>query len=127
MIWNLFKSKIAVPFSIGVALCVSGCGMSSSSDFDTSPVVEGQAAWYGSIPGGNLVSEGAVGGASANAISVTVGAGSVCGNYSNGGTLNQPCTSVTICLPGSTTQCQTIPDILVDTGSYGLRVFASAL
>ena len=35
-------------------------------------------------------------------------------------------TSVTICLPG-TAQCQTIPDILVDTGSVGLRVLNSAL
>jgi Protein of unknown function (DUF3443) len=36
-------------------------------------------------------------------------------------------TSVTICVPGSTTQCQTIGGILVDTGSYGLRIEASAL
>src|SRR5208283_4887031 len=35
-------------------------------------------------------------------------------------------TSVTVCLPG-TPQCQTIPDILVDTGSVGLRVLNSAL
>ncbi len=35
-------------------------------------------------------------------------------------------TSVTICLPG-TADCQTIPDILVDTGSVGLRVLNSAL
>ena len=35
-------------------------------------------------------------------------------------------TSVTVCLPG-TSSCQTINDILVDTGSYGLRILASAL
>ena len=35
-------------------------------------------------------------------------------------------TSVTICLPG-TQDCQTIPDILVDTSSVGLRVLNSAL
>ncbi len=39
---------------------------------------------------------------------------------------NEPCTSVTICSPGST-NCQTINNILVDTGSYGLRVFSSVL
>jgi hypothetical protein len=33
-------------------------------------------------------------------------------------------TSVTLCLPGSST-CQTIGGILVDTGSFGLRVLAS--
>lgn len=36
-------------------------------------------------------------------------------------------TSVTICVPGSTTQCQTIDGILVDTGSYGLRIENSVL
>ncbi len=55
-----------------------------------------------------------------NAMSVDVG---VCG-----GTLNIPCATVTICQPGWTnasTQCQTINNILLDTGSYGLRVFSS--
>jgi hypothetical protein len=35
-------------------------------------------------------------------------------------------TTVTICVPGTTT-CQTIDNIQVDTGSYGLRVLASVL
>ena len=36
-------------------------------------------------------------------------------------------TSVTICVPGSTTSCQTIDHIQVDTGSYGLRILAPVL
>jgi Protein of unknown function (DUF3443) len=36
-------------------------------------------------------------------------------------------TSVTVCVPGSTTSCQTISGILVDTGSSGLRILSSAL
>jgi hypothetical protein len=36
-------------------------------------------------------------------------------------------TSVTVCVPGSTTSCQTITGILVDTGSSGLRILSSAL
>lgn len=43
------------------------------------------------------------------------------GNYSNG-----LFTSVTLCVPG-TSNCQTVNDILIDTGSYGLRILASAL
>lgn len=39
------------------------------------------------------------------------------------GTINQPYVSVTICQPGTAT-CQTIDHILVDTGSYGLRIIA---
>jgi hypothetical protein len=37
-----------------------------------------------------------------------------------------PFVSVTICVPGTTT-CQTIDDVIVDTGSSGLRILASAL
>jgi Protein of unknown function (DUF3443) len=41
----------------------------------------------------------------------------------------QPLVSVTLCTPGHTSasQCQTISNILLDTGSYGLRVFASTI
>ena len=35
-------------------------------------------------------------------------------------------TSVTVCIPGTTT-CQTIDGLLVDTGSSGLRILSSAL
>ncbi|MGA7926495.1 MAG: DUF3443 family protein [Candidatus Sulfotelmatobacter sp.] len=34
--------------------------------------------------------------------------------------------SVTVCVPG-TSNCQTIDDVLVDTGSWGLRILSSAL
>ena len=43
------------------------------------------------------------------------------GNYANG-----LFTSVTVCVPG-TSQCQTINDVLVDTGSTGLRLVSSVL
>jgi hypothetical protein len=39
---------------------------------------------------------------------------------------NEPCISVTICTPGTST-CQTIDNILVDTGSYGLKIFKSLI
>jgi hypothetical protein len=41
--------------------------------------------------------------------------------------LNVAFVSVTICSPGSSTSCQTIDDIQVDTGSYGLRIISSVL
>jgi hypothetical protein len=34
---------------------------------------------------------------------------------------------VTICAPGSTSNCQTISDIVLDTGSYGIRIFKQLL
>lgn len=39
---------------------------------------------------------------------------------------NKPCVEVTVCAPG-TSECQVVDDVLLDTGSYGLRVFAQAL
>ena len=40
---------------------------------------------------------------------------------------NKPCVSVTICSPDDPTNCQTIDDILLDTGTSGLRIFKSLL
>jgi hypothetical protein len=39
---------------------------------------------------------------------------------------NEPFTSVTVCMPGSTSNCQTIDHVLVDTGSYGLRILTAS-
>jgi hypothetical protein len=44
-----------------------------------------------------------------------------------GGTVNTLFTTVTICAPGSTTQCQTIDHVQVDTGSTGFRIVGSVL
>ena len=40
--------------------------------------------------------------------------------------INAPFTNVTICYPNSST-CQTIDHVLVDTGSYGLRILSSVI
>jgi Protein of unknown function (DUF3443) len=45
----------------------------------------------------------------------------------NANTVNALFVSVTVCVPGSTTSCQTIDHIQVDTGSYGLRILAPVL
>jgi uncharacterized protein DUF3443 len=41
--------------------------------------------------------------------------------------VNLPFASVTVCAPGSSAACQTIDRVLIDTGSSGLRIAASAL
>ena len=51
-----------------------------------------------------------------NIVEITVGCGYI----------NEPCVSVTLCEPGTST-CQTIPNVLLDTGSYGLRLFSSVV
>jgi hypothetical protein len=44
-----------------------------------------------------------------------------------GGAYNEPFVSVTVCAPGSITNCQTVDHVLLDTGSVGLRIVASVL
>ncbi len=59
----------------------------------------------------------------ANVLPVHVGASAVCGQ---GKYVNEPCTTITVCVPG-TGDCQTVSDVLVDTGSVGLRLFSSVV
>ena len=82
----------------GTALLLAACGGSSHS----------------SNPAGT--------GAADNVVSVSVdGPGCSDGSY-----FNKPCVSVKVCVPG-TTNCQVISDLLLDTGSVGLRVFSQVL
>ncbi|HKJ21610.1 MAG TPA: DUF3443 family protein [Gammaproteobacteria bacterium] len=67
---------------------------------------------------GSSTGQGAAAGAP-NVQAVKVYAGPA-GNYTNGAF-----TSVTVCLPGSATNCQTIDGVLVDSGSSGLRLLSS--
>ncbi len=58
-----------------------------------------------------------------NTVVITAGPGpSTVNPYLNGAFV-----SATICVPGSTSQCTTVPNLLLDTGSTGLRVLSSAL
>jgi hypothetical protein len=59
--------------------------------------------------------------APSNVVSVIVDAGP------NNSRVNTLFTTVTVCVPGSTTACQDIDHIQVDTGSYGLRLLSSLL
>jgi hypothetical protein len=56
----------------------------------------------------------------ANVLAITVDRGP------DGAALNSPFVSVTVCTPG-TTICRTVDHVLVDTGSFGLRLAASAM
>jgi hypothetical protein len=81
---------------------------------------------------GTLVAAAACGGSSsgsttpppvANTVTITAGPGpSTASPLVNGAFV-----SVTICVPGSATQCTTVPNVLLDTGATGLRVLSSAL
>jgi hypothetical protein len=72
------------------------------------------------------VTAGGIGSTGNNVLSITVN-GSLCSASTSAAYLNKPCVSVTVCNPGGTSSCQVIDDILLDTGSFGLRIFKQAL
>jgi hypothetical protein len=74
--------------------------------------------------GGDTISSGSGGGGVAAANNVVNVA--VTGGPTDTNSINVLYTTVTLCLPGTST-CQTIDNIQVDTGSYGLRILAPVL
>ena len=88
------------------ALALAACKGSHSS---STPAV--------STTGGNIIA-----GAASNVATLIVNAGP-----GPTASINIPYTSVILCAPGSTTNCQTIDHIAVDTGASGLRIAASVL
>lgn len=88
----------------------------------TLPVTQPVAGSLSSSASLTVTGQQASTGSGSNVMTVTVN-GSLC---SSGSYPNKPCVSVTICTPG-TVNCQTITDVLLDTGSYGLRIFKQAV
>lgn len=105
------RAVVAVMLVSVLAACGGGGG--SSSNNNSSTTLNG-----GSLPASPTQQPIAAG--AANTVPITVGQGL-------NGVVNIPTVSVTICQPGSTTNCQTINNIQVDTGSFGLRVVSSVL
>jgi hypothetical protein len=99
---NLFAALIGM-------LCVAGCG------------------------GGNTIGAGGGGGGGgstptgSNVQAIVVDSGPPKVANSNMPAINTAFTTVTVCAPGSTTNCQTIDHIQVDTGSSGLRILSEVL
>jgi hypothetical protein len=85
-------------------------------------LLAGTSCGGGNPPGSSSSGSTTVASAS-NVVSVVVNGGPT----STSTTVNTLYTTVTVCVPGSTTECQTIDNIQVDTGSYGLRLLAPVL
>jgi len=117
-----------------VASCGGGGSSSSSNNFSNggSTIAQQVAACEATLP--QLQTTGLA----SNEASVIVDAGPCAYGVPLGspqgtapfvfivGAVNAPYTSVTVCAPGTTT-CQTIDHVLVDTGSFGLRLMSSVL
>lgn len=106
------RSASALSVALAAAVVAAGCGSSSSTSKST-------AASCDPLPANTSAFQVSTG---PNVVSIAV---SSCGAglqpY-----INEPCVSVKVCNPGTST-CKTIDGLLLDTGSYGLRVFKEAL
>jgi Protein of unknown function (DUF3443)/Bacterial Ig-like domain (group 2) len=116
VIWASSAADVAVINASGLATAVSTATTATALIVARSGNVSGSAIL--SVTGGSTA-------VAINVQPVTVN-GSLCSPNTTSLYLNKPCVSITVCTPGSTTACQTIKDILLDTGSYGLRIFQQA-
>ena len=109
---RLLPSLLALCFFALLSACGGGGGSGGSSN---PPLASGVCLAPSASTPANPAS---------NAIPITVE------NWQCNGTpvgnVNTPYVSVTVCQPGTTT-CQTIDHVLLDTGSFGLRILASTL
>jgi hypothetical protein len=96
----------------GALVMAAGCGGGSSASSSSNS---------GSGTGGGTT------GSVSNVQPISVNTGPSAAPPLNSPYIDGAFTSVTLCAPGSTTSCQTVSGILVDTGSSGLRVLSSAL
>jgi hypothetical protein len=78
----------------------------------------------GGIATSNNSSGNGNGGQPANTVAMTVDSGP---DPQAGFDADTPFITVTVCAPGSTSNCQTIDHVEVDSGSYGLRIISSVL
>src|SRR5208283_5169834 len=102
--------------SLFFMLAVAGCGGGgSSSSTSANTTTASTTSPTSSISTTTTSVQAAI-----NVLPITVN-GAVCNAYQN-----EPCVDVTVCTPG-TSNCQTISGILLDTSSFGLRIFKQAL
>src|SRR6185295_2084285 len=92
---------------LGTLLMIAQVSTPKCGESSTSPSAPGSSSSSGTLTGSNVMPISVNGGPTNNS-------------------LNQPFASVTICVPG-TSNCQIIGGLLIDTGSVGLRILASAV
>jgi hypothetical protein len=110
------RKRLAVAVAIALAGALAGCGGSSSTTVLTGP----------GVGGGTSVPEAHVDAPTGdNTTQIVVDSGPA-GGFSIGA-VNVPYVTVTVCTPGSATDCVTIDHVFLDTGSIGLRILKSAV
>ncbi|VTU20910.1 hypothetical protein SRS16CHR_02737 [Variovorax sp. SRS16] len=114
--------RLRAALAAGLCVLATGCGGGGGGGGGALPVlpaITGTTTAAGTTTSGSTTAS--TSGSNVAAISVDVGPAGTAS------TVNFPFVSVRVCAPGSTTVCQTIDHVILDTGSSGLRLLASAL
>jgi hypothetical protein len=124
--------KIAWIIAAALGLSLAGCGGGGGGDSssNSSTTLNAPAGASSPATSGGTDSSSNVLAADASAMPTAVGPGNtVAVTVSRTGIHNQPMVSVTICANGSnaSTHCAIIPNVIVDTASFGLRLVRSAI
>jgi hypothetical protein len=106
------------------SLFLAGCGGGGGSG---STITTGSGSGSSGSSGSGSSGSGSSGTTAYNVVNASVDQFSSGLSASNEAAVNIMYVNVTICAPGSTTNCQTIDHVQVDTGSQGLRILASAI
>ena len=111
---TLSRRLLTLGLAAATVLVVAACGGGDGNN-PTVSMNTGNGGGNTEVGGGN----GSSGGNGSNQVTISVNSGLA-------NVVNMPTVSLTICAPGSSTVCQVIPNVLVDTASYGVRIVASA-
>jgi hypothetical protein len=112
-----YAEALRATFVLGIASVLWACGGGNSSE----TTINGPGAGGGGV-GPVVVADQPQG---PNTAEIVVDSGPATG-FSLG-VANLPYVTVTVCTPGSATNCVTIDHVFLDTGSIGLRVLRSAV
>jgi len=115
------QAAFAILLSATLVACGGGGGDNSSSNSNSnsgSGSNPPNSVNTGSLPASPT--QQPIASNAANTVPITVNSGT-------SGVVNIPSVSVRICAPGSTTNCQTIDNVQLDTGSFGLRLVSSVI
>jgi hypothetical protein len=97
---------------------ISTTGLATARSAGTATIT----AVQGTVSGSTQLT---VSGLSANVMALSVNGG-LCSSTTSASYFNKPCVSVKVCNPDGSV-CQVVNDILLDTGSFGLRIFQQAI
>lgn len=120
-------AALAFPALAALYGCGGGGGDGGSAAAAAPAAVEASTEQGSMLAAAQAAPDGANAASASDALPVVVDSGPLALLFYGRRAVNMLYATVTVCTSGSTTACETIPHVLVDTGSVGLRLLSTAL